>query len=51
VFVGQKRTDGWLLSPVTDDSSVKLTVGTVEHAADVMARLAPIAAQHNGEPT
>jgi hypothetical protein len=51
VFVGQKGADGWLLSPVIDDRSVSLKVGSVERAAEVMVRLAPIAAQHNGEPT
>jgi hypothetical protein len=51
VFVGQKSADGWLVAPVVDDASVNLKVGAVERAAEVMARLAPLAARHNGDPT
>jgi hypothetical protein len=51
VFVGQKGAGGWLLAPVIDDASVKLKVGSVERAADVLARLAPLAARHTGDPT
>jgi hypothetical protein len=51
VFVGQKGDGGWLLAPVIDDPSVKLKVGTAERAADVLARLAPLAARHTGDPT
>jgi hypothetical protein len=51
VFVGQKDASGWLLAPVIDDASVKLKVGFVERATDVLARLAPLAARHTGDPT
>jgi hypothetical protein len=51
LFVGQKTADGWRLAPVIDDPSVELKVGTAETAASVFARLAPLAARHNGEPT
>lgn len=51
VFVGQKTGSGWQLAPVIDDASVDLKVGKAESASSVFARLAPIAARHNGEPT
>jgi len=51
VFVGQRSSGDWLLAPVIDDASVKLKVGSAERAADVLARLAPLAAQHTGDPT
>ncbi len=51
LFVAQQDASGWLLAPVVDDASAGLTVGKAEPAANVLARLAPIAARHNGEPT
>jgi hypothetical protein len=51
LFVARKEADGWQLAPVVDDSSVDLKVGRTERAASVFARLAPIAARHNGDPT
>lgn len=51
VFVAQRTADGWQLSPVVDDASVELKIGNVESASAVFARLAPIAARHNGDPT
>ena len=51
VFVGQRSAGDWLLSPVSDDASVKLKAGSAEKAADVLARLAPLAARHTGDPT
>lgn len=51
VFVAQRTSEGWQLSPAVDDASVELKVGKVESAATVFARLAPIAARLTGEPT
>ncbi len=51
LFVGQQAAGDWLLAPVVDDASVKLKVGSAETAADVMARLVPLAAQLTGDPT
>jgi hypothetical protein len=51
LFVARKEADGWQLAPVVDDGSVDLKVGRAEPAASVFARLAPIAARHNGDPT
>jgi hypothetical protein len=51
VFVGQKTGDDWTLVPVIDDASVELKAGTPEPAERIFARLAPLAARHNGQPT
>lgn len=51
VFVGQRNAGEWMLVPVIDDASVKLKAGSAERAADVLARLAPLAARHSGDPT
>jgi hypothetical protein len=50
-FVGQKSAAGWLLVPVRDDASVDLRMDKAEAAASVFTRLAPIALQHDGEPS
>ena len=51
VFLGEESATGWRLTPILDDTSVKLRAGVSETAADVFARLAPIARAHNGLPT
>jgi hypothetical protein len=51
VFVGQKTGADWVLVPVIDDASVELKAGTPEPAERIFARLATVAARHNGQPT
>jgi len=51
VFVGQKTDAEWILVPVIDDPSVELKAGTPEPASSIFARLAILAARHNGQPT